>query len=50
MLRVVLLVLACNLVVASAVAEDADAGIRVEGPGVAPQLGFACCDQGIEQM
>ena len=50
MLRVVLLALACNLVVASAVAEDADAGVRVEGPGVAPQLGFACCDQGIEQM
>ncbi len=22
--------------------------IRVQGPGVAPQLGFACCDQGVE--
>jgi hypothetical protein len=26
------------------------AGIVVHGPGTAPQLAFACCDQGIERM
>ena len=26
------------------------AAISVQGPGVEPQLGFACCDQGIAQM
>ena len=25
-------------------------GVTVQGPGVPPNLGFACCDQGIEKM
>jgi hypothetical protein len=25
-------------------------GVTVQGPGVPPNLGFACCDQGIEEM
>jgi hypothetical protein len=25
-------------------------GVTVQGPGVLPNLGFACCDQGIEEM
>jgi hypothetical protein len=25
-------------------------GVTVRGPGVPPNLGFACCDQGIEEM
>src|SRR5580658_11045323 len=25
-------------------------GVTVQGPGVRPNLGFACCDQGIEEM
>jgi hypothetical protein len=29
---------------------DRSGAIRVQGPGVQPQLGFACCDQGISQM
>ena len=33
----------------SATAIDTDAGIRVQGPGVAPQLGFACCDHDIQE-
>lgn len=32
-----------------AAAIDMGAGIRVEGPGVAPQLGFACCDHDVQQ-
>ena len=47
MLAVALLALTCSLATAFA---DAEAGIRVEGPGVAPHLGFACCDQGVEPM
>jgi hypothetical protein len=34
----------CHFVAASAFASAASAGIRVQGPGVAPQLMFACCD------
>jgi hypothetical protein len=33
----------------SAAAIDTEGGIRVQGPGVAPQLGFACCNQDIQQ-
>ena len=32
-----------------AVAADDSQGIRVQGPGVPPHLGFACCDHGIEE-
>jgi hypothetical protein len=37
------------LAVPLAVASSPD-GISVQGSGVQPQLGFACCDQGIAQM
>jgi hypothetical protein len=40
----------CPPAVASETAGSAPAGIRVQGSGVPPQLGFACCDQGVEQM
>lgn len=50
MLRAVLFACACSVAIVSAVAEDAAAGISVWGPGVPPQIGFACCDGSIEQM
>ncbi|MGA8742845.1 MAG: hypothetical protein WB561_16790 [Terracidiphilus sp.] len=31
-------------------ASNESSGIRVQGPGIPPQLGFACCDRGIVQM
>ncbi len=34
----------------SALASKPAAGIRVQGPGVAPQLMFACCDHGLGEM
>ncbi len=40
----------CHFVAASALASVPSAGIRLQGPGVAPQLIFACCDHGISQM
>jgi hypothetical protein len=27
-----------------------DSGLRIQGPGTPPQLGFACCEHGIEEM
>jgi len=36
--------------VLSAVAAQAPAGIRVQGPGSSPEIGFACCDKGVEEM
>jgi hypothetical protein len=40
----------CHFVAAFALASAPSAGIRVQGPGVAPQLIFACCDDGSSQM
>ncbi len=40
----------CILLFAPPVAANSPTDIRVQGPGVPPQLGFACCDQGIAQM
>jgi hypothetical protein len=34
---------------ASVIQENSE-GIRVQGPGVPPQLGFACCEHSIEEM
>jgi hypothetical protein len=34
----------------SAAVTNTASGVRVQGPGTPPQLGFACCDHGIEQM
>jgi len=36
--------------VLSAVAAQAPTGIRVQGPGSSPDIGFACCDKGVEEM
>lgn len=47
--NLMLLAITCNSAL-SAIAENSAAGIRITGPGTPPQLGFACCDQGIEQM
>jgi hypothetical protein len=30
--------------------KESSEGIRVQGPGAPPHLGFACCDHGVEQM
>lgn len=38
------------LLVTPAAASGASAEISIQGSGVQPQLGFACCDQGIDQM
>lgn len=50
MFRAALCALVCGLALVSGCAGDTDGGIRVTGPGVQPQIGFACCDQGIEKM
>ncbi len=31
-------------------AQEGTAGIRVQGPGIAPQLEFACCEHGLDEM
>jgi hypothetical protein len=36
--------------VLSALAAQAPTGIRVQGPGSSPEIGFACCDKGVEEM
>jgi hypothetical protein len=48
--RTVFLMVLCHIAAISAVPAGASTGIRVQGPGSPPQIGFACCDQGIEQM
>ena len=50
LLRAVLFVGVCQFAVASPPASRPATGIRVQGPGVTPQLMFACCDQGVDQM
>jgi len=50
LLCVVLFACVCNLAVIPALASTKSSGILVQGPGVAPQLMFACCDQGVDQM
>jgi hypothetical protein len=50
LLRASLFVGICQLVAASALASIPSGGIRVQGPGAAPQLMFACCDHGMSQM
>ncbi|MGA7635615.1 MAG: hypothetical protein WCB00_01715 [Candidatus Acidiferrales bacterium] len=44
LLRTGLFVGICHFIAASALASASTAGIRVQGPGGAPQLMFACCD------
>ena len=44
----VLILLAGSLLVGGCNRLQGSGDIRVQGPGVAPQLGFACCDQGVE--
>jgi len=33
-----------------ALAQETTAGIRVPGPGIVPQLEFACCEHGLDEM
>jgi hypothetical protein len=40
----------CHSAVLSAVAAQAPTGIRVQGPGSSPDIGFACCDKGVKEM
>lgn len=40
----------CGLLAAPLARASSPDGISVQGSGVQPQLGFACCDQGIAQM
>jgi hypothetical protein len=50
LLRISLFVGISQFVAASAPASTPSAEILVQGPAVAPQLMFACCDQGMSQM
>ncbi|MGC2531317.1 MAG: hypothetical protein WA424_00080 [Candidatus Sulfotelmatobacter sp.] len=50
LLRISLFVGICQFVAASALASTPSSGTLVQGPGVAPQLMFACCDQDVSQM
>jgi hypothetical protein len=50
-LRHAMLILAvCQFAGASALPSTPSAGIHIQGPGVTPQLMFACCDHGVAQM
>jgi hypothetical protein len=40
----------CHFLAACALASTPSGDIRVQGPGVAPQLMFACCDHGVSEM
>ena len=40
----------CHFAAIFALASNPAAGIRVQGPGVAPRLMFACCDHGMSQI
>ncbi|MGA1982764.1 MAG: hypothetical protein ABSG84_09820 [Acidobacteriaceae bacterium] len=50
LLRAALFAAVCHVAAISAPAAVSSSGVRVPGPGVAPQLIFACCDQGADQM
>ena len=50
LLRTVLFACVSHFFVVSALASEPAAGIRVQGPGVAPRLMFACCDHGLGEM
>jgi hypothetical protein len=50
LVRTMLFAGVCHFVAACALASTPSAGIRVQGPGVAPQLMFACCDHGMSQI
>jgi hypothetical protein len=49
LLRISFFLGTCILVAASAPASTPSAGIQVQGPGVTPQLMFACCDHSMTQ-
>jgi hypothetical protein len=46
----VLVACLCSLVIVLFVVTYHSAGIRVQGTGVRPQIGFACCDKSIPEM
>ena len=48
--RTLLFSFICHSAVLTAVAAQAPTGIRVQGPGSSPEIGFACCDKGVEEM
>jgi hypothetical protein len=50
LLRISLFVGICQFAAASAPASTPSAEILIQGPRVAPQLMFACCDHGMSQM
>jgi hypothetical protein len=50
LVRTVLFSYICYSAVLSAVAAQAPTGIRVQGPGSSPEIAFACCDKGVEEM
>jgi hypothetical protein len=50
LLTFAILLLSAVPVLASSENADHGAGIRVQGPGVQPQLFFACCDQGLSAL
>ncbi len=49
-LRAGLFLSICYCVSAPVLAAMPSTGVTVQGTGVPPNLGFACCDQGIEEM
>jgi hypothetical protein len=49
-LSIILQIFALLLSLAPSHAFAEAAGVRVQGPGAPPEIGFACCDQGIEAM
>ena len=49
-LRAGLILNICYCVSVPALVAMPSTGVTVQGPGVPPSLGFACCDQGIEEM
>ena len=48
--RTLLFSFMCHSAVLMAVVAQGPAGIRVQGPGSSPEIGFACCDKGVEEM
>ncbi len=48
--RTLLFSFICHSAVLTAVAAQAPTGIRVQGPGSSPEIGFACCDKDVGEM
>ena len=48
--RIFLFSCVCQAATFAVVAAEVPAGIRVQGPGSTPEIGFACCDKSVEEM